>query len=452
MKIAWFTPFLKVSAIGRFSRLVTNRLAQSARVDLWVADPETEELHETALRIIRYSQLAHAERLLHEYDVIVYNLGDQIHYHRHIFEISQRVRGIIILHDYVMHHFFAAYYDIHHAWDKYAEVMRRWYNADLRLSPTGWTGDTWRVWERDEVIQYPLYQEAIVNCNGVITHADFVRDAVDRVASAPVTRIHLAYSTDCTSPVLSRRQLQVPEDSVLVVTTGHVNENKRIHVVLQALAANRDLLDSITYVVIGKCDGPFGPRVKAMRDELNLGDSVRLIGYASDQVLRSFLWHSELCVNLRWPAMEGGSASCAEQMLFGKPSIVTDTGVYSELPETCVRKVRPDHELDDLTRHLRDLVHDAPLRKLMGSEARIYAEANFCPDVYVRRFLDFCTEVAYYGPALSLMDTAGSELRRIGISSDMAIVETVAREGALLMGADCDPPVLRNEHGRAESK
>ena len=47
----------------------------------------------------------------------------------------------------------------------------------MRLTSTGWTGDKWRVWEKDEVIQYPLFEEAIVGCRGVVTHAEFVKRA-----------------------------------------------------------------------------------------------------------------------------------------------------------------------------------------------------------------------------------------------------------------------------------
>jgi glycosyltransferase involved in cell wall biosynthesis len=449
MKIAWFTPFRKVSAIGRFSRLVTDSLAREAQVDLWLADPDSEELHGTALRIIRYPQLPNVERRLGEYDVVVYNLGDHGPFHGQIYEVAQRVPGVVILHDYVMHHFFATYYAERQAWDKYADVLRRWYGLDLKMTASGWTGrDREIVHTRDGegVIHYPLFEEAIVGSLGVITHADFVREAVARVAAAPVAKIPLAYSVDCASPVLSRRELQIAEDRVLVVTVGHANENKRIHVVLQAIAANRDLADSIAYVVVGGCDGPFAQKLQALREDWKLRDAVRFTGYASDEVLRSFLMHAGLCVNLRWPAMEGGSASCAEQMLFGKPAIVTDTGVYSELPDNCVRKVRPEHELDDLTRHLRELVTDANLRKSMGEQARRYAEENFSPDVYARRFLGFCADLAYYQPALSLMDDAGRELRRMGATSDMAIVDTVAREGALLTEGDYDPPILRKEN------
>ena len=63
------TPFRKVSAIGRFSNSVTESLAGIAEVDLWVAEDESIELHETGLRTIHYGRLAGVDGFLKEYDI-----------------------------------------------------------------------------------------------------------------------------------------------------------------------------------------------------------------------------------------------------------------------------------------------------------------------------------------------------------------------------------------------
>jgi glycosyltransferase involved in cell wall biosynthesis len=443
MKIAWFTPFRRASAIGRFSRLVTDRLSLEAQVDLWLAEADTEELHETTLRIIRYSEISNADRFLPDYDAVVYNLGDQADNHGPIYEMSQRFPGIVVLHDYVMHHFFAAYYHRRGEFDRFVAILQQRYGAQIEKTPSGWSGDILRLRDTNEVIQYPLFEEAIARCEGVITHATFFRDEASRTAGAPITAIPLAYHADRDGPVLSRSELGSPEGRVLVVTTGHVNENKRGHVILQALAADPELARSIYYVFAGATDGPFGQELLELQQRLKLEDTVHFTGYASPTVLRSLLTHADFCVNLRWPAMEGGSASCAEQMLFGKATIVTDTGVYSELPDSCVLKVRPEHEMEDLMKHLRSLAGDPELRRHMGGHAQRHAESTFSPDNYAQRFLDFCATLARYKPAMTLVDAVGLELRRIGVTPDMEIVDTVARQAALLTDGDCDPPILR---------
>lgn len=444
MRIAWFTPFRKVSAIGRFSQSVTNCLAKTARVDLWLAEPESEELHDTGLQIISYLHLSRFERFLAEYDLVVYNMGDQAEYHGAIYSAARLVPGVVILHDYVMHHFFAGYYEQRNAWQEYADAMARWYGADIQLLGGQWGGAHWRVWETDEVLRYPLFEQAIVGSQAVIVHADFVRDRVARIAAVPVEKIHLAYTVDRSSPVISRAKLGIPEDRLLIVTVGNANENKRIHVVLQALADNPELAQRLTYVVLGKFDGPFCGKLNTLRRELNLEDTVKFMGYANADILRAYLKHADLCVNLRWPAMEGGSASCAEQMLFGKPVIVTDTGIYSELPDDCVRKVRPDHETEDLVHHLHELVGDNKLRNQLGAQAARFAEKHFSPAAYAGHFLEFCGELPYYRPAYSLTELVGRELKDIGVTPDMAIVETVSRESALLLDGEYAPPILRD--------
>jgi glycosyltransferase involved in cell wall biosynthesis len=348
-----------------------------------------------------------------------------------------------------MHHFFAAYYAERCDWDRYAEALRRWYGLKLSMTRRGWAGpdrDIVQIRDGEGVIHYPLFEEALTGALGVVTHADFVAEAVRRVAGAPVAKIPLAYAVDATSAAPSRADLQVPENRLLVVTVGHANENKRIQVVMQALAENRDLAEAIVYVVIGSCPEPFGSVLQKLRLEWNLRESVRFTGHAPDELLRGYLRHAGVCVNLRWPAMEGGSASCAEQMLFGKAMIVTDTGVYRELPEDSVRKVRPEHELRDLTRHLREMVNDPDLRQRLGECARRYAEANFNPGLYARRFLKFCSGLPSYKPALALMDAAGRELWRIGVTPEMAIVDTVARESSLLMDGAASPPIARDRN------
>jgi glycosyltransferase involved in cell wall biosynthesis len=442
MRIAWFTPLRRQSAIGRFSVSVAKEIAKQATIDLWIAESAGEELHETEVRLIRYNGIAGASELLDEYDFLVYNMGDQAANHGPIFEMSRRVPGIVVLHDYVMHHFFAMYFDQRGRWDEYSRVMRRWHGVDL-LETRGEPG--WRVWETDEAFDFPLFQEAAVGAQGVVVHSQFVRQAVARSLAAPVTHIPLAYEVNRSDPPLDRDALDIPPGKMLAVTIGQANENKRIHVVMETIAANPELAQSLLYVVVGGCQGPYGEKLLALRDHLGLRDQVRFTGYASDHLLQSYLAHADFCVNLRLPAMEGGSASCAEQMLYGKAIIVTDTGVYRDFPDYCVWKTRPESESADLDRAMRTLTANPELRRRLADAAWHHAEKNFAPAAYANSVLAFCTLLTQSRPATDLIDEAARELRRMGVTPDMAVVATVARESARLTDGDDDPPVLREK-------
>jgi hypothetical protein len=134
VRIAWFTPFQKSSAIGRFSRLVTTELARSAEVDIW--HPAAEETHPTQLPTISLpDDLVLEPGALAAYDMCVYNLGDHLGFHRQVFQTARTIPGVVVLHDFVMHHFFAGYY--FHDQNNPQEYLRIMEEALVSGSQTG---------------------------------------------------------------------------------------------------------------------------------------------------------------------------------------------------------------------------------------------------------------------------------------------------------------------------
>lgn len=371
MKIAWYTPLARESSIARVSRLVVSELARHADVHLW--RPE--------------------EPAAAGCDLAVYNLGNHIGYHREIFEASRRAPGIVILHDYVMRNFFAAY------------------------------------WRRDVPGDRPLFEEAVRGAWGVVVHSGFLRRRVARVFPGPVKKLGLPLIPDRSGPLLSRAQLGIPKDTTLVLTIGHVNPNKRIEAVIEALKRHR----GVTYVVAG----PFEEAYRRTFGEC----AARFTGYVTDVELRSYLEHADLCVNLRDPVTEGASGSVIEEMLYGKPVIVTDNGFFSELPDDCVRKVNPRHEREDLAKALGDLLADRGARRALGARAQRYAAAEFRVDAYAKGILEMARELLYAKPLLRYADRVGDILFEMGVSAEMPVAGTVARVSAELFSPrePCEP-------------
>ena len=67
MKIAWFTPFAKESAIGYYSKLATEAIHNSYEVDIWVSNRDGNNLHPSELNVVRYTPDDNLEKLL-DYD------------------------------------------------------------------------------------------------------------------------------------------------------------------------------------------------------------------------------------------------------------------------------------------------------------------------------------------------------------------------------------------------
>ena len=203
-----------------------------------------------------------------------------------------------------------------------------------------------------------------------MVHSDYLRKKVAAVFPGPLKKIHLAYEPHTELPIVSKADLKLPEDRLLALTIGHVNTNKRVKSVIQCLADHPDLARRIYYRICGQIEPSYRGELDALIRRLGLSGTVHLSGHASDIDVRSCFHWADLCVNLRFPAMEGASASLAEMMLYGKAGIVTDTGVYSEIPEDCVLKVNPGNEAEDLARALRQLVDSADLRRKWARRRR----------------------------------------------------------------------------------
>jgi glycosyltransferase involved in cell wall biosynthesis len=218
------------------------------------------------------------------------------------------------------------------------------------------------------------------------------------------------------------------------VTVGHINSNRRIPSVLRILAEDDGLRGSIKYVVVGAREPECDREIHNCLRRYGLEACVQLTGQVSDDVLVSYLQHADLCVNLRWPAFESGSASLAEQMLCGKPVIVTDTGIYSELPDDCVWKISPERELEELGIAIRTLANDSQARGTLGKRAREFASQHFLPKQYAVELLRFAWEVRNVRPLLELSDRLGDMLQSMGITSQMPIVSDISRTCGELFG------------------
>jgi glycosyltransferase involved in cell wall biosynthesis len=427
MKIAWFTPFHKASAIGRFSRYVTAELAKSADVDIW--HPPADEVHPTSLRTIVCPEMPLNPENLAQYDLCVYNLGDHLGFHGRILETSSRVPGIVVLHDFVMHHLFACYYLTDQGDPQaYIDVMTRTYGeAGRDVADGAVSGKMKGVWETDRVIEFPLFEPAIRGAFGVIVHSEFFRDAVAKLFFGPVQRLFLAYDTRLPGRApLTRADLAVPKDRLLVVTVGHANSNKRILEVIEAIAGDRELSKTLVYAILGPAEGSYCDLLRNAVRKHRLEETVRLVGYVSDEVLSSYLVHSDVCVNLRYPAMEGASASAVEEMLYGKPVIVTNSGFYRELPSDAVYKIDPGSEIEGIRQALRQLASKPEIRKRIGAAARRFAEEEAQASRYATGFLQFANEIMDGAPILKFADRMAFHLSGMGVTADMPLLTTVA--------------------------
>lgn len=395
MRLAWFTPFSSDSAIAGCSSVIVDELARHCEVDVWT---HGDEVIKTDQKVIRFDPGPHLVKELDSYDHCIFNMGNNLSFHAEIFEVLQQRPGVVILHDLIMQHFFAAYYLLHKRdIGAYIFEMERAYGTaglDVALQSTAEIGTP--VWLTDQVARFPLFERVIDLASGVFVHSEFHRKQLENQYIGEIGVAYLPYTP--TIPKRGRdillREFDLP-NRVLAVSTGALTSYKRIERVIAAIGSSPRLAEQLIYVVIGAGEHGYQEKLQSLVDELGLRHSVRLLGRQTDAVLREFLAAADFAINLRFPNSEGCSLSLIEQMAFRNPVIAIDSGMYREMPDAAVIKLPVDDEGDRLIAALEQLTFNEPLRAEMGQSAEAFARTHFSLQRYVARLLDYISRASF---------------------------------------------------------
>jgi glycosyltransferase involved in cell wall biosynthesis len=410
MKIAWFTPFSRTSAIGQYSSVVVKELSQYADVTVYVSD--TDKAEETWLpEQKQLSLLTHSpDKVLHalyEFEVVIYNLGDNYLLHGRIFEICRRHSGIIILHDLVMHHFFSGYYFLDKK-DQQGYVKELEYSHGVQGRDLGRRvidGHAGNIWEDSTMLDYHMAKSALHGCQGVVTHSRFAQDAIEEFAAYPV--IHINFP----SPAL--QEFTTPEtqqhERTHFLSFGMLNSNKMIDQVISTIGQHPTLREKVVYNIIGKGEESYVRKLRELIERYELDEVVYLLGYQPDETLHKAIYEADVIINLRNPHFGESSWVLLETAFAGKPTMVWKHGYYDEYPDVTVAKVTEKN----LSATLEQLARNRELRERLGNAIKQYAHENFRTQDYCRQLLDFVQVVQYHKPWLALTDFMSEKIVEI---------------------------------------
>ncbi len=420
MKIAWFTPFQKESAIGRYSKYATDALAGAAEIDIFTDG--CGELHPTALKVARFADHYELYDTLKPYDFVVYNLGNNLEYHKGVYEVLRRVPGIVIAHDASMLHFVRAYYNEEKNNKAFHTVLHQLYGGEARHL-TG-NMDNPLLQQRVDFLKFNMMELVLRNAQGVIVHSDYHAALLKNAYSGPIAVLPLIKMRDYENEALERDNGfgGYGQGRVNVLSVGYVNWNKLADKVMDAVAGSKVLRKSVFYAVVGGTQDQYylASLLEKMRTE-KLGQCVAVTGRVDDTTLHQYYANADIVCNLRRPAIEGDSATLQEQMYQGKTVVAVDTGAYRNVPDDCVVKVDPNNLENSLREKLERLVADEAYRKGFGARAKQYAEAHYAPQEYVKRFLEFTGEtgpVVFLRPLYDLLYKIRFEAHAMGLNTE----------------------------------
>ena len=356
-------------------------------------------------------------------DVSLYHVGNNPDAHSWIVDALRKEPGVVVLHDFVLHHLVAGMTVGRRDGHGYLDAMERENGVvgrllahgvlDKRISP---------LWE-SRPADFPLASFVLEHARGVILHS---RTVAGLVRGAGFTRPlwvvpHPAWPVPSITPVRVA-------DGLIVGCFGVINASKRVPELLAATAKVREQHPEVTLLLVGPTSAGFDLERRLQRVGLTVGGLVRE-GWADEARLWALMKGVDIAVNLRHPTMGETSGSVIRAISLGKPLVVSDVGWFSELPDEVALKIPvDDDEVTVLTAALELLVTRADVRQAMSTAgvelARREHDLSRVAELYAAALEEAAGGRAVADSVLRDVSEAAAE---VGISGDADEAREIAR-------------------------
>jgi glycosyltransferase involved in cell wall biosynthesis len=374
VKVAYFSPLPpSTSGIADYSALLLPALERL--VDVQVVRPG------------RTRPIADA-------DVALYHVGNDPDAHSWIVDALRRRAGVVVLHDFVIHHLVAGMTIGRHDGHAYLAAMER--EAGVAGRMLGWgvlEGRVPPLWEIRPT-EFPLTGEVLDRATAVIVHSRYVETHVrEHGYEGLLYRIpHPAWPPPATEPARI-------EGAPLFGCFGHLNESKRIPQLLRAFAELRSRRPGARLLLVGAESPGFDLDGRIARLGLD-GAGVIREPYVEEERLWALMAACDAVVQLRAPTMGETSGSAIRTLGLGKPLVVSDVGWFAELPDEVALKVLPggDEEVEQLVDAL-DRLAEPGVAERMGAAAARYVRTEHDLDRAAEQYVA-ALESAAGGPAV----------------------------------------------------
>lgn len=329
-----------------------------------------------SLSVAPYEPPAASRALLAGHDVLLMQIGnDPLHAPsvEALFDPRRRTPAVVVLHEFVLHHLFAAAYLTRSRPEDYARELERAHGARGRaFAATRKDGSYVPVWDLDPWL-YPMSAGIIRAAEAVVAHSALVTGAVlAECAGCRALTIPQHVAPAPRRPMAEAREaLGFPRDRPAGITLGIVSPAKRIGKILEALATLPPERRPFFYIggAVGEDDA-----LRSTVRENGLDEDVKFGGYLSEKDLWRAASAATFAVNLRHPTMGETSHAVCRLAGFGLPLVVSDTGWFRELPDSFADKIPiGGDEVEELARAMERLAFEPDLARDRGRAASEWA-------------------------------------------------------------------------------
>ena len=287
-------------------------------------------------------------------------------FHSHSFQEAKKPGGILLLHEFSMHHLLTETTLAYGNSKRYTEELSDCESEGDVISELRKQG----VWSGIEQFLYPAIESRLRIAAGVIGHSKWILDRVQDVApDLPIAHIPHHF---CEPPTLDamacREKFGMQSDELAVVSLGFVTPAKCIEQTIHALSDIRDRVPRFRYWIFGEMRHP--AQVRRAVKRCGMSDLVVEKGYLSPSDFQAAIQASDLVINLRYPTVGESSGTMTRAMGLGKPVVVYRHGSFAEPPRDAVIGVPLDtFDTTGLSESCCHALTDSAYREAVGTRA-----------------------------------------------------------------------------------
>lgn len=224
-----------------------------------------------------------------------------------------------------------------------------------------------------------VYNELFNTGDFFLTNCEYFKRRLIRLGCDEKKVIVHASGIDCETFALTPRRPH-PDGRIRIVTTGRLVEKKGIEYGIRAVAKLVKINGNVEYNIIG--DGPLRRELQRLIQELDVHDSVKLLGQKHQQEIITILSSSDILMAPSVTAGDGNQDApvntLKEAMAMGLPVIGTQHGGIPELVENGISGfLVPERDADAIAEKLTYLIERPEIWPQMGRAGRWYVEEQY---------------------------------------------------------------------------
>lgn len=407
MKLAIVTPLppQKTGIADYAADLITGLEKTQIEIDLF-SNAEIEKF--------QYFKVFNPEKIdpgiLNKYDLIIYQMGNNIHFHLYMIELIKNYRGIVHLHDMVLHHTFAWITLAQGNRHDYFKKIEKWYGTKVKKLVKKMISAGAMPWDTEIVTEIPMFEEFIQYADACIVHSEFVKERIKSCfPKLNVYKVDQLYKMS----VPKKKAPDNKSDNKVVKfgILGGVDPQKKVDLVLKSFAqvSKKHGCNNFHLIIVGGIDKRC-KYIQKLPKKYQIDDSVKITGRVSRDDFFKYFSDIDVLIALRNPTMGETSAIVMRAMQLGIPSIVSDIGWYHELP-LYVKKISIHNSEEELENTIVELLKNKQSLKDFLDNAIWFSEKKLDFENYLNQYSSIIKQIykvklntVLYGQLSPVMD------------------------------------------------